>query len=99
MRRDVSEVKNVCTTKSWADVCVVNVVANSLQKMTCESLCGTNRVYNRLSGIATVRYTQRMEEYTMCVRERLSEETTEKLYFKIRLSTYNVLNEHFYTIP
>mgnify|MGYP006973864755 CR=1 FL=1 len=29
MRRDVSEMKNVCTTKSWADVCGGDVVSNS----------------------------------------------------------------------
>ena len=29
MRRDVSEMKNVCTTKSWADVCGGDVLSNS----------------------------------------------------------------------
>ena len=29
MRRDVSEMKNVCTTKSWANVCGGDVVSNS----------------------------------------------------------------------
>ena len=29
MRRDVSEMKNVCTTKSWACVCGGDVVSNS----------------------------------------------------------------------
>ena len=29
MRRDVSEMKNVCTTKSWADVCGGDMVPNS----------------------------------------------------------------------
>ena len=29
MRRDISEMKNVCTTKSWADVCGGDMVPNS----------------------------------------------------------------------
>ena len=29
VRRDVSEIKNVCTTKSWADVCGGDMVPNS----------------------------------------------------------------------
>ena len=29
MRKDVSEMKNVCTTKSWADVCGGDMVPNS----------------------------------------------------------------------
>ena len=29
MRRDVSEMKNICTTKSWANVCGGDVVSNS----------------------------------------------------------------------
>ena len=29
MRQDVSEMKNVCTTKSWADVCGGDMLSNS----------------------------------------------------------------------
>ena len=36
----------------------------------CGSLCEAHRVYGRLSYTTTIRHTQRMEEYTVCVRER-----------------------------
>ena len=29
MRRDVSQMKNVCTTKSWANLCGEDIVSNS----------------------------------------------------------------------
>ena len=40
MRRDVSEMKNVCTTKSWADVCGGDVLSNSsnMHVMLCHFL-------------------------------------------------------------